>query len=475
MHSTQGDFLSVITKIPKEQNMKVPAYIIGNKRIYGGLGERTINQLKNVASLPGIVKGAYLMPDGHEGYGFPIGGVAAFDSEQGIISPGGVGYDINCGVRVYTLPFSKQQVIEKANQLSKLLFKNVPSGVGSKSRIHLKPDELKQAVEKGVDWAIEQGYGTKRDKEFCEENGAMKKASSEFLTQKAIGRGLNQLGTLGAGNHFLEVQEISQVFSEEYSEKIGLNPNHCLVMIHCGSRGFGHQICDDSIRQLRSDFKPNELVDMELVYAPLNSEKAQQYLGSMRAAVNYAFLNRHIIGHFVRKTFSSVFGEWAEDEIKLVYDVCHNIAKFEEHKINGETRKLCVHRKGATRAFPAKRKELPSAYYNIGQPVLIPGSMGTSSYILIGMPKSLELAFGSSAHGAGRVMSRRKAIKLYNNTSIMSDLSSKNIKLMAKNNRTISEEAPLAYKDVDEVIDSIVSAGISQKIVQLKPLIVIKG
>lgn len=468
----------VIWEIEKHGDMRVPARIIANERLKEGMHrDRTFEQIQNVASLPGIVKHALVMPDGHEGYGFPIGGVAAFDIHEGIISPGGVGYDINCGVRLVTTPLRYDEVKDKLSELVKVLFRNVPSGVGSKGRLRLTKAELEEALVGGVEWAVEQGYGRKDDINHCEENGKMEGADPSKVSDKAIKRGLPQFGTLGAGNHFLEVQKVSDIYDEETAKRFGLFKDQVVVMIHCGSRGFGHQVCDDYIRKmLEYDRKNNlPLKDPELCYGPIGSKVAEDYVGAMKCAVNYAFTNRHIIMHWVRESFDMVFGNDVSEEMRLVYDVAHNIAKFEEHNVDGKRMKLVVHRKGATRAFAAGRPELPEVYRDVGQPVLIPGSMGTASYILVGEEKGMNLTFGSTCHGSGRVMSRHAAVRAYPWREVKEKLGQKGIVLWAADRRVISEEAPEAYKDIDDVIDSVVRAGISRSVARMVPLGVVKG
>ncbi len=462
-------------KMEKEGEMKVPAYIFANDRLIEGMGkDRTLQQLKNVAGLPGIIKHALLMPDGHEGYGFPIGGVAAFDAEDGIVSPGGVGYDINCGVRLLTTSLEEKEVRPKIVDLCNGLFKNVPSGVGSEGRIRIEADELDEAVKMGVDWAIEKGYGNKEDKEHCEEYGRIAGADPTKVSPTAKKRGRKQFGTLGAGNHFLEVQVVEEIFNEEIASKFGLKKGMVTTMIHCGSRGYGHQICSDNIPPLLELARKENLwlPDKELAYAPMKSREAQNYIASMRCAVNYAFTNRHIIAHWVRETYDQVFGDGTGENIHTVYDVAHNIAKIEEH----EGQKMVVHRKGATRAFPKGRPELPESYRDIGQPVLIPGSMGTASYVLVGNPKGLEVAWGSTCHGAGRTMSRGEAIRTHNGEQLRKALWDKNkIYVRATKAKVVAEEAPDAYKNIDDVVQSVADAGISDLVARLRPLGVAKG
>lgn len=468
-----------VWEMEKEGKMNVPAYIFANDRLIEGMKkDRTLQQLRNIAGLPGIVKHALLMPDGHEGYGFPIGGVAAFDAEEGIVSPGGVGYDINCGVRLLTTTLHENEVRPKIRELCDALFTNVPSGVGSEGKIRVSHEELDEAVKLGVDWAIEKGYGTKEDKEHCEEYGRIEGADPTKVTPTAKKRGKQQFGTLGAGNHFLEVQVVDKIYNQDIAKQFGLAEGMITTMIHCGSRGYGHQICSDSIPPLLELARKQNLwlPDHELAYAPMKSEEAQNYLGGMRCAVNYAFTNRHIIAHWVRETYGQIFGKSAADNVRTIYDVAHNIAKIEEHDVDGQKRKLVVHRKGATRAFPAGRVELPHSYRSIGQPVLIPGSMGTASYVLVGNPKGLKVAWGTTCHGAGRTMSRGEAIRTHNGKDVAKDLWEKNgIYVRATEPKIIAEEAPDAYKNIDDVVQSVAEAGISDIVAKLKPIGVAKG
>lgn len=469
-----------IYEIPREGDMKVPALVFGVPSIVEKMTQdRTFWQLKNVASLDGILKHAMVMPDGHEGYGFPIGGVAAFDSEEGIVSPGGVGYDINCGVRLVRTSLSAKDVKPKIRELCDTLFANVPSGVGSKSqKIRVDNDELGEVAELGIEWAVEKGYGRREDIERTEEYGKIAGADFSCVSDVAKKRGRAQIGTLGAGNHFLEVQSVEDIVEPEVAEKFGLHAGQAVVMIHSGSRGFGHQVCSDHLKSVMGKAQELSLPmpDRELVYAPLETAEAQAYLGAMRCAVNYAFVNRHVIMHWVRESFDSVFGDGTSESMNLVYDVAHNIAKFEEHKIDGENREVIVHRKGATRAFPAGRKELPPVYRDVGQPVIIPGSMGTASYVLVGKEKGLDLCFGSTCHGSGRVMSRKEAIRRHEGRNITKELwDSQGIYVRATDVQLVAEEAPDAYKNVDEVVRSVSEAGISGIVAKMRPLGVVKG
>ena len=393
--------------------MKVPVRIYANETLLQKmLSDRTIMQARNVASIPGIVSHSVVLPDGHEGYGFPVGGVAAMDAEEGMISPGGVGYDINCGVRLLRSNLTEQTVRSKLKDLVNDLFSSIPSGVGSKGAVRLTNSELDEVLVNGVNWAIDHGYGSSNDSDVCEENGKISGADPNKVSDKARKRGAPQLGSLGSGNHFLEIQKVAEIHDEEAANRMGIKEGTITVLIHCGSRGFGHQVCSDYLRvaeQAMEKYNIN-LPDRELACVPNNSEEGESYRKAMFAALNFAWSNRQMITHWTRKSFERVFNQTESDlDMKLVYDVAHNIAKVEKHKVGGEERKLVVHRKGATRAFPSNRNEIPSKYRDLGQPVLVPGSMGTSSWILLGKPNSMDLSFGSTAHGAGRTMSRSKA------------------------------------------------------------------
>ncbi len=462
-----------IWRMKKEPPMKVDALIVGVEEVIRSLKkDKTLSQLRNVSSLPGIFRNSVLMPDAHEGYGFPIGGVAAFEKENGIVSPGGVGYDINCGVRLIKTPLFASEINLK--ELVDALYKSVPSGVGSESGIRLSKEELDEVGEKGIDWAIENGFALKEDKERIEEYGRVKGDPSK-VSKKAKERGRFQLGTLGSGNHFLEVQVVEKVFSPIANE-FGLQKGQIVIMIHCGSRGYGHQIASDYIREFLPIAKRLNLFlpDLELVYLPLYREEAQSYLSAMNSAINFAFTNRQIITYFVREVFDKLYSI-SKEEMPLLYDVAHNIAKFEKHVFEGEEFDLIIHRKGATRAFPPNHKDLPNIFKELGQPVLIPGSMGTSSYVLVGKEKGLEISFGSSCHGAGRRMSRRKARETWRAESLLKQLLDKGIYVRSKTLRGVTEEAPQAYKDVDVVVRSVELAGISDVVAKLKPVGVVKG
>ena len=438
--------------------------------------DRTLPQAINTSMLPGLVGNVLLMPDCHEGYGFPVGGVAAFDSESGIISPGAVGYDINCGIRLIKTNLTEKEVRPKLNLLLDALFKNVPSGVGSKLKIGFSQNDLKKVAEEGVKYAIGEGFGLEKDLQNIEENGSMDGADFSKVSAAAKARGMEQLGTLGAGNHFLEVQKIEKIFDEETAKAYGLHKDQAVVMVHCGSRGFGHQICSDYLRLLveYQSRKGIKLPDPELSYARIEDKEAGDYLAAMKCAVNYAFANREIITHFVRKSFQDVFGSDAQ-EMDLLYDVAHNIAKLEEHTVEGKRVKVFVHRKGATRAFAKGREEVPKKYRAIGQPVIIPGSMSTASYVLCGLEGAMNETFGTTCHGSGRVMSRHEALRQIPESRTFETLKSKGIEIRARSRKLISEEAEWAYKNVDDVVGVVEKAGISKIVSRNIPIGVIKG
>ena len=459
--------------------MKVPVRIYADEPLLQKmLSDRTIMQARNVASIPGIVSHSVVLPDGHEGYGFPVGGVAAMDAEEGMISPGGVGYDINCGVRLLRSNLTEQTVRSKLKDLVNDLFSSIPSGVGSKGAVRLTNSELDEVLVNGVNWAIDHGYGSSDDSDVCEENGKILGADPNKVSDKARKRGAPQLGSLGSGNHFLEIQKVAEIHDEEAANRMGIKEGTITVLIHCGSRGFGHQVCSDYLRvaeQAMEKYNIN-LPDRELACVPNNSEEGESYRKAMFAALNYAWSNRQMITHWTRKSFERVFNQTESDlDMKLVYDVAHNIAKVEKHKVGGEERKLVVHRKGATRAFPSNRDEIPSRYRDLGQPVLVPGSMGTSSWILLGKPNSMDLSFGSTAHGAGRTMSRSKARRNYTEDYVKKSLNDKGIFIKALTRDGVVEETPEAYKDVDAVVNVSHNLGIASKVAKLVPIGVIKG
>lgn len=455
--------------------MKVTGLIYGDSYIIQNLEkEGALTQIANVACLPGILKHSFAMPDVHWGYGFPIGGVAVFSLNEGIISPGGVGYDISCGVRVMLTFIEEKEVASCIDELTAALFSRVPSGVGSKGALKISETELLSVLAKGALWAVKKGYGRSEDLECIEERGTLPHANPDAVSKKAIERGKPQLGTLGSGNHFLEIQVIDEIYDENVARQFGLNPGQVTVMIHCGSRGLGHQVCDDYIKvMLRAMNKYGISVpDRQLCCAPLKSEEAKQYLGAMQAAANYALANREIIGHLVREVFGDFF---PKSDLKLLYDVSHNMAHIEKHGVEGKQADVCVHRKGATRAFPPGHPSLPEKYRQVGQPVIIPGSMGTESYILVGTKRGMEECFASTCHGAGRVLSRKAAMKSEKADTILKRLEDRGIKVMAETIGTVREEIPEAYKDVSRVVDVVEKAGISRKVARLRPLAVIKG
>ena len=462
------------------KKMNVPVTIYADDNLILKMSEdRTLDQAVNVSTLPGVRKHVVVLPDGHEGYGFPVGGVAATDMEEGVISPGGVGYDINCGVRLLRSNLNVNQVKPHLKDLVNELFNSIPSGVGSEGSIKLTRSELDELLIEGVDWAIEHGYGYKQDSEVCEEKGRMTGANPESVSDTARKRGAPQLGSLGSGNHFLEIKQIQEIFDENAAKVMGLEKGKITVLIHCGSRGFGHQVCSDYLRYSEKSLKKYniELIDRELACVPNNSIEGENYRKAMYSALNFAWSNRQIITHFTRKTFEKIFSSSeTELDMKLVYDVAHNIAKVERHKVDGEgMRDLVIHRKGATRAFPAGMEQVPEKYRQIGQPVIIPGSMGTASWILVGNKKSLDLSFGSTAHGAGRTMSRGAAKRSYTVEKVKAELDSKGIYIKALTKNGIVEETPLAYKDVDSVVNVSDKLGIATKVAKLVPIGVIKG
>ncbi|HIH07177.1 MAG TPA: RtcB family protein [Candidatus Nitrosotenuis sp.] len=461
------------------RGMKVPVTIYADEGLISKMmTDRTLSQAMNVATLPGIQNSAIVLPDGHEGYGFPVGGVAAMDAQEGMISPGGVGYDINCGVRLLRMNLSEKQVRPKLKELVTDLFHSIPSGVGSEGAVKLNYSQLDEVLVRGVNWAIDNGYGTNDDADVCEENGQIKNADPNKVSNTARKRGAPQLGSLGSGNHFLEVQRVDKVYDEEAAKRMGIQEGNITVLIHCGSRGFGHQICSDYLRvseQALRKYNIN-LPDRELACVPNTSEEGESYRKAMFAALNFAWSNRQMLTHWTRKSFERVFKSSESDlDMKLVYDVAHNIAKVEKHKIDGKEKSVVVHRKGATRAFPANREEIPLKYRDLGQPVLIPGSMGTGSWILLGKPNSMNLSFGSTAHGAGRMMSRSKARRDFTEEQVKKSLSDKGIFIKSLTRDGVVEETPEAYKDVDAVVNVSHELGIATKVAKLVPIGVIKG
>jgi len=464
-----------IWEIPRHGSMRVAAVLYASARLLESVKrDMTLQQAKNVACLPGIQRMSYVMPDAHQGYGFPIGGVAAFDMDEGIISPGGVGYDINCGVRLLRTDFTEKDVAEKRKELLAEIFKEVPAGVGKGGITRLSRNVLKEILTKGAEWTVENGYGTRDDLLMTEEGGRMKDADPGFVSARALERGIPQLGTLGAGNHFLEIQKVSQLYDPAVARAFGIEAEgQILVMIHCGSRGLGHQVASDYIEKMENAFGTKGLPDRELINAPIRSSLGVQYYKSMCAAVNYAFANRQMIAHWVRDVFARVMG--SSRGMRQVYDVCHNVAKVEKHPIDGQTREVCIHRKGATRSFGPGHPEIPEAYRAHGQPVIIPGSMGTASYILVGTREAEELSFSSTAHGAGRVMSRHEALRRFRGEQIRDELQKKGIELQSTSWKGVAEEASAAYKDVDEVVRVSHEVGIGRLVARVVPVGVMKG
>lgn len=467
-------------EIPRDpaKGMLVPARIFASEDMLPDLmKDRSLDQLVNVTTLPGILMAAIVMPDVHEGYGFPIGGVAATEYPHGAISPGGIGYDINCGVRLLTTPFRWEEVQEKIGMLGQALFETIPSGTGKGGAIKLSTKAIDEVLRLGAAWAVKNGYGNLEDLEKIESNGKLEIADPRSVSLQAKKRGHDQLGTIGAGNHFVEVDRVMDIFDEKMAEGFQLFKDQIVVLIHTGSRGLGHQIATDYIKIMieameREGFKSP---DRELSYMPFDSREGQEYYKAMAAAANFAWCNREVITWEVREAWKKVFGVEKGNQIRLLYDVAHNIAKIETYNFQGKEKKVIVHRKGATRAFGPYAADLPTEYRPFGQPVLIPGSMGTASYVLVGTSKSQELSFGSSCHGAGRRMSRRGAKRVVNAPELKKELLEQGIIIEAGSYRGIAEEAPIAYKDVDRVVEVVHQADIAKKVAKLKPLTVIKG
>ncbi len=461
-----------------KKGMRVPGIIYVDATLEKDLEAEAVDQVANVASLPGIIGASLAMPDIHTGYGFTIGGVAAFDLHSGIVSPGGVGYDINCGVRLLRSNLSRQDVNPRLKDLVAVLYNEIPAGVGSKGRIRLRAQDEKQILIKGAAWAVEQGLGDHSDLEKTESGGRLEGADPSLISPKAYERGRAQQGTLGSGNHFIEVQYIDAIYDQKAADTLGLFEGQVTVMIHTGSRGFGHQVCTDFLEVMeRAAGKYHiDLPDRELASAPFQSPEAQDYLAAMRAAANYAWANRQCIMHWAKEAFIKVFSSGPSTlGMSLIYDVAHNIAKVEEHVVAGRRTRVIVHRKGATRAFPPGHPELPEAYRHLGQPVLIPGDMGRASFILLGTAKAMEETFGSTCHGAGRVMSRHQAIRRAKGRAVSRELEDRGIIVRSSGRETLAEEMSEAYKDVSSVVDVVHRAGISRRVARLRPMGVIKG
>lgn len=458
--------------------MKVPGRLFLSEKLMGTIDRETLNQVANVATLPGILEYSMAMPDVHLGYGFTIGGVAAFDEEEGVISPGGVGFDINCGVRLMKTNLQKEEAVPHMKALTEKLFQKIPSGVGSKGEFKVTDAELTEAFLNGSRWAVEAGYGIESDVKNCESYGFMEDANPDTVSTKARKRGRPQFGTLGSGNHFLEIQYVDKIYDPAAAAAYGLSEGQVTVMIHCGSRGAGHQICTDHLQTLNQAVKKYKIdvPDMQLACAPAKSKEAQDYFDAMKCGANYAWANRQIIMHWTREVFEQFYGKDTDAlGMELLYDVAHNVAKYETHEVDGRKQNVYVHRKGATRAFPAGHPEVPQSYREAGQPVLIPGSMGTPSFILKGGPKAMSLSFGSACHGAGRVMGRGKAKDTLSGETVRDELALRGVTVRAERASVIAEEAPSVYKNSDDVVNVVDSLGIAQKVARLIPIGVIKG
>lgn len=470
-----------VWEIPRSyrDDMRVPARVYASRKLLeSSLDDKSIPQLINATTLPGIVGYAIAMPDMHQGYGFPVGGVAATRLPDGVISPGAIGYDINCGVRLLATELNVEEIEPYLEDLATVLFNTCPSGVGQGGRYRLSYSDLDGVLANGAQWCLENNLATPDDVKHTEGSGNLAGADPSKVSDKAHKRGRDQLGTLGAGNHFLEVDEVTATFSEEAANAYGLRPGQVVVLIHCGSRGLGHQVCTEYVRDFQKSLQKYRihLPDRELVCAPLNTPEGEAYLAAMRAAANFAFANRQTLAMLVRESFEEVFANTGLPfGMRQVYDVAHNIGKIETHTVNGQSVQVCVHRKGATRAFGPGHPEIPADYRDVGQPVLVPGSMGTASYVLAGTVGAMGQTFGSTCHGAGRTMSRTKARKQVRGDTLKSDLRQRGIHVRAGSMRGLAEEAPRAYKQVETVIDSVEGAGIAQAVARLEPLAVIKG
>jgi tRNA-splicing ligase RtcB len=462
-------------EIPAEGSMHVPAIIYASQTLIRDMDRKVYEQAVNVARLPGIVKASYAMPDAHWGYGFPIGGVAAFDADAGgVVSAGGVGFDISCGVRCLHTGLHRDDIMAVQRELAEALYRRIPAGMGSTGLIHLNTEEMDAMLTRGAKWAVERGWGVPADLERIEEQGQMLGAKPGAVSQQAKKRQRDEMGTLGSGNHYLELQEVTALYDETIAQTFGLSVGDIVVMIHCGSRGLGHQIGTEFLKEMAITASQHRIAlpDRELACAPINSEVGRRYLGAMRAAVNCALANRQMLTHLVRQVFAEFL---PKASLGLLYDVSHNTCKVEEHEIDGVLKSLYVHRKGATRAFGPGHPELPAALRAAGQPVLIGGSMGTGSYVLAGTGRSESLAFSSACHGAGRAMSRHQARKNWNGQQVVDELSARGIMIRSPSMRGVAEEAPNAYKDVTAVVNAAESAGLSKKVARLEPLICLKG
>ncbi len=464
-----------IWQIPQSGAMRVPAYIFADSNLLEEMDDKVFQQLSNVASLPGIVKGAMAMPDAHWGYGFPIGGVAAFDPDQGgVISVGGVGYDISCGVRCHRLGLKRDEVLPRLDALMDELFRSIPAGVGSTGKIKLTASKLDDVLRHGAVWAVDKGYGLRDELEYIEEHGRVKDADPSKVSALAKERQKKQIGTLGSGNHYLEVQYVEEIYDPECASAFGIEEDHVVISIHCGSRALGHQIGTDYLQVLGAAAKKYDIPirERELVCAPIKSPEGMDYMKAVACGINCALANRQVLGHLTRKVVERVMPDASFD---LIYDVSHNTCKVEKHEVSGKMRKLFVHRKGATRAFGPGHKELPKIYKNVGQPLFIGGTMGTCSFILAGTETGEELAWSSACHGAGRSMSRRAALKRWKGKGVINALRKRGIILKAASLRGAAEEAPDAYKDVEKVVEVTHKSGLAKKVALLRPMAVIKG
>lgn len=466
-------------EIPQSGAMRVPGIIFASESMLPKISEdKAATQVANVATLPGIEKASLAMPDIHWGYGFPIGGVAATSLDEGVISPGGIGYDISCGVRLLRSNLEAEGIGKKLGGLIDSIFHNVPSGVGSTGRLNLTVGEMKKVFEKGARWSVEKGLGDRTDLETCEDGGFLEGADSDLPSARAVERGKKQLGTLGSGNHFAEIQVVDEIYDQKVAAVFGLFKGQVTVMIHTGSRGCGYQICDDFLRVMSEASRKYQihLPDPQLACAPLSSKEGKNYFAAMSAGANYARANRQAITHWIRESFMRTLSISPKDlGMDVIYDVCHNVGKIEEHEISGKKKKVCVHRKGATRAFPAGHPEVPEKYRSVGQPVLIPGTMGTHSYAAVGTDQAMRETFGTTCHGAGRAMSRTKAMKQVDGRQLQKDLEQSGILVRTDSYRGLAEEAPFAYKNVSEVVEVCHQAGISKKVARFKPIAVVKG
>ena len=468
-------------RLPRIGSMRTDGVVYADHALFQAIqNDEALAQVCNVATLPGIVGPSMAMPDIHWGYGFPIGGVAAFDEHEGIISPGGVGFDISCGVRLLRSAISVEEVQQdpQLSHLANQLFERIPSGVGVNARRHLRPREMEKVMIQGAGWPVAEGFGQPTDLEYLEEGGCIRGADPGEVSERALERGARQLGTLGSGNHFLELQKVDEIFDAEAAKVLGLVEGSVAVSIHTGSRGFGYQICEDHLRRMvKASAKYGiDLPDRQLCCAPLQSPEGRAYLGAMACAANFAFANRQVITQHVREVFEQIFGKGAAwHRLSVVYDVCHNLAKVEAHRVGEDTRRVCVHRKGATRALPPGHPELPAAYRGVGQPVLIPGDMGRYSYVLCANAGAAEETFSSSCHGAGRVLSRKKAKALARGRKLLNEMEERGVLVRSGRRATVAEEMPEAYKDVADVVRSVEGAALARRVARLVPFAVIKG